>query len=96
MTGSYQCSLVANVGYVGTRETWSLTCQKVYIEVFFYLQRTQMYLEDSLTLVDIRQVDMNLTVEAPSTQQCFVQNIRTIRSSQNDNTTIRSEAVHFR
>ena len=36
-----------------------------------------------------------LTVEASGAEQCFVENIRTIRSGDDDNSLVSREAVHF-
>lgn len=58
MARRYQRSLIADIGDVSTREARSLTCQKVDIQTLIVLQRTEMDHEDSLSLREVRQVDM--------------------------------------
>ena len=69
VTGSYQGSLITNVSDVGTRESWCLTSQEVDVYRVVELQGFQVYVEDLLTLVEVRQVNMYLTIETTSTQQ---------------------------
>ena len=54
-----------------------------------------MYSEDLLALVQVGQIDVNLTVKSSGTQQGLIQNIYTVGSSQYDDSTIRTESIHF-
>ena len=93
--GSNQGGLVTNVGNVGTREARRLAGQEVDIHVVSQLQRLQMYEEHLLTLVQVGQVDMYLTIESTRTQQGRVEHIGTVGSSQGDDTTVGAKAVHL-
>ena len=44
-----------------------------------------MYLEDSLTTLDIRCADIDLTVKTARTQQCVIQNILAVGGCDDDN-----------
>ena len=93
--GSDKSRLIADIGNVGTREARSLTRHKVHIYAVVHLDRAEMHLKYFLAVVHIRQIDTNLTVETARTKQGFVQNINTVGSRQNDDTTIRAETIHF-
>ena len=95
MTSCDECSFVANIGNISTRETWSLTSQEVDIKRLVELQRTQMHAKNLFALIKIGKVDMNLTIETTRTQQCLVKNVNTVGSRKNDNATICSKAIHL-
>ena len=69
MTGSNQGSLVTDVGDICTREARRLTGEEINIHAFVRLHRLQMYLEHLLALIEVRQIDMYLTVETSCTEQ---------------------------
>ena len=96
ITGSDQSGFIADIGDVGTGETGSLACQKFGIDAFVDFDRTQMHSEYILTLVQVGQFHMNLSVETSGTKQRFVQDIGTVRSRQDDNTAVGAETIHFR
>ena len=54
-----------------------------------------MYLEDSLTALDIRCADIDLTVETARTQQRVIQNILAVGSCDDDNALVCTKAVHL-
>ena len=54
-----------------------------------------MHLEDLLTLLQVRQLDVYLSVKTTGTQQRGIQHIRTVSSSQNDHTAVRTKTVHL-
>ena len=96
MTGSYQGSLVTDIGDISTREARCLTGQEVDVHAVVGLHRLQMHLEHLLTLVEVRQVYMDLTVEAPCTQQRRVEHVGTVCGSQDYHTRVRAKTVHLR
>ena len=55
-----------------------------------------MHGKDSLSLIQVRQFHMYLTVESTGTKQRLVQNIRPVRGRKDDNATVRTEAIHLR
>ncbi len=95
MTSGYQGSLVTYVGNISTRETGSLTCQEVDIQILVKFQGFQVYLEYLLTLIEVWQVDMYLTVETTSTHQGGVKHVGTVGGSKGDDTTVGTEAIHL-
>ena len=54
MTSRNQGCLIADIGDVGTRETWGLAGEEVDIYTVVNLHRLQMYLKSLLTLVEVR------------------------------------------
>ena len=54
-----------------------------------------MHTKDSLTLSQVRQVDMYLTVETSGTQQSLVEHVHTVCGSQHNHTAVGTEAVHL-
>ena len=55
-----------------------------------------MNLEHFLSLVEVGQVDMDLSIEASGTQQGGVEHVGTVGGRQDDHTAVRSETVHLR
>ena len=90
-----KCCLVTNVCYVGTRESWCLTCQLVYVEILIYLHRLQVHLEYRPALVEVGQINIYLSVETSCTQQCRVEHIYTVCRCKDYDTAVRAEAVHL-
>ena len=84
MAGRYQGCLIADIGNIGTREPRRLTRQEVQVDILVELQRLHVYLEDSLALRQIGQIDTYLTVEASRTKQCLVKHIHTVGSRKDD------------
>ena len=69
ITRSYQGSLVAHIRYIGAGETRSLLGEELNIHSTVNLNRTQMNTENLLTLLQIRQIHMNLSIESACTQK---------------------------
>ena len=88
-------SLITNIGDICTRESRSLTSQEVDIYCIVYLDWFQMNLEDGLTLVQARQINVDFTVETTGTEQGTIQHINTVGSCKDDDTTVGTEAVHL-
>ncbi len=68
MACSNQRCLITYIGNIGARESRCLTSQQVHIHRCIQFQRTQVNTEYLLTLVQVGQVHMNLTVESSGTQ----------------------------
>ena len=96
LAGSPKGSLVADVGDVGTAESRRLFRKEIDIQFIACLDRAQVNLEYLLPFLQVWQFDMDLAVEAPGTQECLVQNIGTVRGSQDDDAAVRTETVHLR
>ena len=54
-----------------------------------------MYLQNGQSTLYIRTIYHNLAVKTTWTQQSWIKNIRTVGSSNNDNTLIGCKAVHL-
>ena len=76
----YQRCLVAHVCDVGTRETRGLLAQEIDIHGIIEFERTEVYLEDLLTFLQVGQFHMDLTVKTSGTQQGCIEHIGTVRS----------------
>ena len=69
VAGSDEGSLVADIGDIGTREAWRLTGEEVDVDAVVGLDGLEVYLEDFLTLVEVGEVYMYLTIKTASTEQ---------------------------
>ena len=92
----YQRSLVANVGYVGTRETRRLSCQQVYVEGVVHLQRSEVNIKYRLALWQVWQIHVYLPVETSCPQQSLVEHIHTVGGSKYYDARVGAKAVHLR
>ena len=93
--GCDQCGLVADVGNVGSRESRSLTGQKVTVDMRIEFQILEMHIEDFAALFEIGQFDVDLAVEPAGTQQRFVQNVGPVGCGQDNDSGVRPESVHL-
>ena len=95
VAGSDKSRFVANIGDIGTREPGGLARQERTVELRVELQRPQMDIENLLALLDIGQTDLDLAVETSGAHQRLVENIGTVRRSQDNDARIGLEAVHL-
>ena len=95
VAGCDECSLITYIGYICTGETGGLTCQEIYVEGFVDFDFVEMNLENLDTVVDIGEVDINLTVEATGAHKRLVEYIGAVGSSEQDDATVGAEAVHL-
>lgn len=77
-----QGRLVADIGDIGSRETRRLLGQKVAVEIRIELQILQVHVEYLAPLLQIGQLDVDLTVEAPGAQQRLVEYVGPVRRGQ--------------
>ena len=54
-----------------------------------------MHEEDLLSLIEVGQVDVDLSVKAAGTHQCLVEDVSTVGSRHDDDSAIGVEAVHL-
>ena len=90
-----QSSLVADVGYVGSRETGRLACKEVYVDAVVGLDVAQMNLEDRHTVVEVGQLHIDLTVEASGAQKGLVEYVGAVCGGENDDAAVGAESVHL-
>ena len=55
-----------------------------------------MHEEDLLPLIEVRQVDVDLSVKAAGSHECLVEDVGTVGSRHDDDSAIGVEAVHLR
>ena len=55
-----------------------------------------MNLENFFSFVQVRKVYVNLAVKTSGAQQGFIQNVYAVGGSQNDDTAVGAETIHFR
>ena len=90
-----QGSLVAHIGYVGSREAWRLTRKQVNVNTAINLHLAQMHLKDFFTVAQFRQIHIDLTVETAGTQQSLVENVGTVGGGENYHATVAAKTVHL-
>ena len=95
VTGCNQSGLIADIGDIGTGESRGLAGQQVHIDVLAQFDVAQVYAEHLLTLVQVGQIQMYLTVKTSCTQQGLVQNVHTVGGSQDYDTAVGAESVHL-
>ena len=69
--------------------------QEVLVDIVIELQVAHVDFENLLTPYNIRQLDVNLSVETARTKQGLVQNVGAVGGSQHDDTRIGAETVHL-
>ena len=67
VTSRYKGSLVADISDVGARKARRLACKEIDVKALVNLQWPQMDVENSLTLGEVRQVNVYLSVKAAGT-----------------------------
>ena len=95
LASGHQSGFVANIGNVGTREAGRLLGQEVLVDIVIELQVAHVDFENLLTPYNIRQLDVDLSVETACTEQGLVQNVGAVGRCQHDDTRIGAEAVHL-
>ena len=88
VAGSDQCSLVADIGNVSAAESGCLTRHQVHIHRVIGLDVAQMHLEHLYAVFQLRQIDIDLTVETAGAQQGFVKNISAVGGGKDDDTAV--------
>ena len=96
IAGSDEGRLVADVGDIGTAEARCLPGEFGDVELIGELQRLEVDAEYLDTVVELRQVDVNLAVEASGAQQGTVQDVGAVGRGEDDDAAVRAEAVHLR
>ena len=95
MSRGDKCRLIAHVSDVGTRESRCLTSQEVDVQCLISLHGFEMHLEDCLTLVEVGQIDVYLSVESSCAHQSRVEHVGTVGGGKDNHTAIGAEAVHL-
>ena len=95
VAGSDQCSFIADIGDIRTRESRSLASQQVYINTIVYFDRAQMHTKYFFTFIQVGQIHMYLTVKTSCTEQCFIKYVYTVSSSKDNYTAVGTETVHL-
>ena len=95
LTRGKQCGFVTEVREIRTREARRTTCDRHLIDVVIEWQLAHVDLEDFGAALDVRQTDDDLAVETAWTQQRRIQNVRTVRCSDDDHAFTTFEAIHL-
>ena len=95
LTGGDQCRLIADVGNVCTGESRRLAGHLVRIHVGCQLEPLHVDEEDLLPLIEVGQVNVDLSVKAAGTHECLVEDVGTVGSRHDDDSAIGVEAVHL-
>ena len=94
-TSSEQCRFVHQVRQVSTGETRSTTGNDCRVDIGCQWYATHVNFQDLLTTANIWQANHNLTVETARTQQGWVENVRTVSRSDNDDTFVTFKTIHL-
>ena len=94
-TSCQQSSLVNQVAQICTSKARCSPCQHLQIHILVHWLTLDMYLQNGQSTLYIRTIYHNLAVKTTWTQQSWIKNIRTVGSSNNDNTLIGCKAVHL-
>ena len=95
MTCRDKGSLVTYVCYVGTRKAWRLLGKELAVDGSIELQASKMHTEDLLTLLNIGQSHLDLSIETSRAHKRLIQYIDTVGCCKHDDTRIRLEAIHL-
>src|SRR5205814_3021371 len=93
--GGEQRAFVHQVGEISPCHSRSAAREQHDIHVLRHRLVADVNPQNSLTAAQVGRVDDDLSVETAGTHQCGVKNVRTIRRSDEDDTIVRLEAVHF-
>ncbi len=96
MSSSDKCRLITYIRNISTRKSRCLTRQERTIQIWIKFQLLQVNIEDLLSLLNIGQANINLTIKTSCAQQRLIQNIGTVRCRQDDNSSICLETIHLR
>jgi hypothetical protein len=93
--GSENCSLVNEILEIGARETRRLTRQV--FDGHFVLERfaTRVNIENRSSTLNVWAIENNLAVESAGTKQGRIENVRSIRGSNDDHVRAAIESVHL-
>ena len=95
LTRGEKRSLIYQVGQICTGKARSTLGNNIKVNIIAYRLTLNVYLQNVGTTLDIRTVNHNLAVKAARTQQCRVQNIRTVCGGNHDNAFISTKAIHL-
>ena len=94
-TGRQQSRLIDEVAQICTREARRTTGQDIEIRIIVDWLAFGMDLQDSQTTADIRFVDHDLAVETARTQQRRIQDVRSVRRRNDDDSFIGRKTIHL-
>ena len=95
LTDSSQSCFIDDVGKLSTGSTGCHSGNRVVVDIRITLDLLGMNFEDFLTSLEIRKLYRYTAVETARTQQGRIQRFRTVGRSQDDNTCVGFEAIHF-
>mmetsp|Transcript_11256 Transcript_11256/g.23560 ORF Transcript_11256/g.23560 Transcript_11256/m.23560 type:complete len:202 (-) Transcript_11256:1072-1677(-) len=88
-------SLIHQVLQLSTTEARRPPCNGLKINIWFKWLAPCMHSKDSLSALEIRQINSNLPVKPSWPQQCIVQNVHPVSSCNGDNTWIAIKTIHL-
>mmetsp|Transcript_20337 Transcript_20337/g.24378 ORF Transcript_20337/g.24378 Transcript_20337/m.24378 type:complete len:242 (+) Transcript_20337:1186-1911(+) len=90
-------SFVAHVSNISSCKTRSKRCKPlcVIFHLLFQLKLFQVDHEDLLTALYVWVVDSYLPIETAGSQQCFVKDIWSVRTSKHNDTSCGGKTIHF-
>ena len=95
VAGCDEGCLVADIRNVSTGETRRVLGEEFNVKVVRKPNPLEVDLENFSSLLKIRKIDVNLTVETSGTEQRLVEDVRTVGCREYDDTGIGVESVHL-
>ena len=88
MTRSSQCRFITYICDISTGEARSMLRQEFKIKIFCELETSEMNREYLFPLLQVRKIDMNLSVKTTGTHESLVKDVCTVGCSEDDDTGI--------
>ena len=92
---SKKCRLVDEVAQIRARKAGRTARKHVEISIVRDRLALRMHLENRLTSAHIRLVHNDLTIEAARTQESRIEDIRTVRRRDDDDSLVRGKPIHL-
>src|SRR5690606_21429399 len=84
IAGGHYSRLVSNVCQVSSAATGSFPCQNIQIHALFSRLILEVDLQNSFTVLPVRQGNVHPPVETARPKKCWIQYIRTVRGGQDN------------
>ena len=96
VAGRIERRLIAHIGNIRSGEAGRMLGDKIQVEIRSQFNFAQMHLKDFLTLIQVRQINVNLTVKTTGPHQSLVQNIGPVGRSQDNHPAVGVKTIHLR
>merc|ERR1712127_537054 len=95
LTGSRNGSFVREILQPGTGISWCSATDSFKIDIRLQGLATGMHTKNSLTTLEVRKINSNLSIKSSRSQQGSIKNINTICCCDGDDTRVSIETIHL-